>query len=94
MALNPAMATKWKALMPQLTARLLRLPVGTRVIVTTHPLAPPPLAAASAASASGDGVHPMPGVEAVEVWSRNLDYQHGPELVRVYELRPYTPSPI
>jgi hypothetical protein len=38
----------------------------------------------------------MPGVEAVEVWSRTLDYQHGPEsgpeLVRVYELRPYTPS--
>ena len=49
---------------------------------------------ASAASASGDGVHPMPGVEAVEVWSRTLDYQHGPELVRVYELRPYTPSPV
>ena len=89
-----AAATKWKALMPQLTARLLRLPVGTRVIVTTHPLAPPPLAAASAASASGDGVHPMPGVEAVEVWSRTLDYQHGPELVRVYELRPYIPSPM
>ena len=84
-------ATKWKVLMPQLTARLLRLPVGTRIIVTTHPLAPPPLAAASAASSSGDGVHPMPGVEAVEVWSRTLDYQHGPELVRVYELRPYTP---
>ena len=84
-------ATKWKVLMPQLTARLLRLPVGTRIIVTTHPLAPPPLAAASAASSSGDGVHPTAGVEAVEVWSRTLDYQHGPELVRVYELRPYTP---
>ena len=85
-------ATKWKVLMPQLTARLLRLPVGTRIIVTTHPLAPPPLAAASAASSSGDGVHPTAGVEAVEVWSRTLDYQHGPELVRVYELRPYTPT--
>ena len=81
-------ATKWKPLMPQLTARLLRLPVGTRVVVTTHALAPPPLAAASAASASGGGVQPVPGVEAVEVWSRTLAYQHGPELVRVYELRP------
>jgi len=84
-------ATKWKVLMPQLTARLLRLPVGTRIVVTTHPLAPPPLAAA-AADAAGDGVWPLRGVEAVEVWSRTLDYQHGPELVRVYELRPCKPS--
>ena len=31
---------------------------------------------------------PPAGVRVVEVWQRELEYMHGPELVRVYEVRP------
>ena len=66
--------------MGEMTARVLRLPVGTRVIVTTHPLC----------DVAGDGEDGggAAGRVAVEVWSRSLEYRHGEETVRVYEVRP------
>ena len=69
----------------QLSARLLRLPVGTRIVVTTHPLID---AAAIVPKAEDPHSEPPAGVRVVEVWQRELEYMHGPELVRAYEVRP------
>ena len=73
-------ATKWLGLLPQLTHLLLRLPVGTRVVVTTHPLV-------CVQSITLTEQRPQEK-ELIEVWGRELDYLHGKELVRVYEIRP------
>ena len=54
-------------------------------VVTTHPLID---AAAIVPKAVDPHSEPPAGVRVVEVWQRELEYMHGPELVRVYEVRP------
>ena len=56
---------------PRWRARLLRLPVGTRIVVTTHPLID---AAAIVPKAEDPHSEPPAGVRVVEVWQRELEY--------------------
>lgn len=74
-------ATKWQDVLPQLTCCVLRLPIGTRVLVTSLPL----VEQSDERDVSEANVMVM--AKAVEIWCRTVQYLHGPELMRMYEIR-------